>query len=148
MKKRCRLTRRPPFIAAQSREVDMATVKDIMIKKVTVVNEDESLKVVCKALVSQKLSGLPVVDKKGGLVGFISERDIIAAVGSEDFVNMKVSDVMTHKVFSIEEDTPIEKISQAFTDRPYRYIPVTKDGKLVGVVSRKDVINKLLGQYY
>lgn len=126
----------------------MATVSEIMVKKVITINESESIKGVCKMLVSQKLSGVPVVDAKDNLVGFISERDIIAAVGSKGFEGMKVSDVMTRKVLSIEENTPMEQVSQLFTDKPFRYIPVTKSGKLVGIVSRKDVIGRLLGQYY
>lgn len=126
----------------------MATVKEIMVKKVVTVNEKESLKAVCKILVSRKLSGIPVIDAKDNLVGFISERDIIQAVGSKDFQDKRVSDVMTCKVLSIDEHTPLEQISQLFTDKPFRYIPVTKNGKLVGIVSRKDVINRLLGQYY
>jgi len=126
----------------------MATVKDVMITKVVTVNEAESLKKVCGILVSKKLSGVPVVDAKDNLVGFISERDIIQAVGSKDFQKDIVSNVMTSKVVSIEENAPIDQISQLFTNKPFRYIPVTKDGKLTGLVSRKDVINKLLGQYY
>ena len=126
----------------------MATVKEVMVKKVITVSQHESLSKVCRLLVSQKLSGVPVIDEEKNLVGFISERDIIAAVGSKNFQNKKVSDVMTRKVLSIDENTPMDHISQAFTDKPFRYIPVTKGGKLVGIVSRKDVINRLLGQYY
>ncbi|MDB4349709.1 CBS domain-containing protein [Omnitrophica bacterium] len=126
----------------------MATVKDIMVKKVVTVSEDESLEGVCKLLVTRRLSGVPVVDKKNNLAGFISERDIIAAVGTGDFADKRVSDVMTRKVVSVEEDKPIEQVSQIFTDKPIRHIPVTKSSRLVGIVSRKDIINKLLGQYY
>lgn len=126
----------------------MTAVKEIMMKKVATVNNDISLEKVCKFLVSKKLSGAPVVDKNGNLSGFISERDIIQAVGSKNFQRKKARDVMTRKVVSIEDSTPLDQISQIFTDKPFRYIPVTKKGKLVGVVSRKDVINRLLGQYY
>ncbi len=126
----------------------MTTVKEVMVKKVITVKGGESLKNVCKTLVTQKLSGVPVVDANAKLIGFISERDIIMAVGSNDFQDKKVSDVMTRKVVSIEENIPVDQISQVFTNKPFRYIPVTKSGKLVGIVSRKDVINKLLGQYY
>jgi CBS domain-containing protein len=126
----------------------MATVRSIMIKQVVAVKENESLENVCKILVSKKLSGVPVVDKNKNLAGFISERDIIVAVGRGNFTNKKVSDVMTSRVFSIEENEPIEQVSQIFTDKPFRYVPVKRGNKLVGIVSRKDVINKLMGQYY
>lgn len=126
----------------------MTAVREIMVKKVVTVNAGESLEGVCKLLVSKKLSGVPVVNADAKLVGFISERDIIAAIGSGSFKGKKVSDVMTRNVLSIDEEDPADKISQLFTDKPFRYIPVTKNDKLVGIVSRKDVINKLLGQYY
>ncbi|MEE8359893.1 MAG: CBS domain-containing protein [Candidatus Omnitrophota bacterium] len=126
----------------------MGTVRDIMKKEVITVKEKDSLEALCKLLVSKKLSGVPVIGDKENLVGFISERDIITAVGKGNFKNKKVSDVMTRKVFSVDHDRPIEQVSQIFTDKPLRYVPVTKGDKLVGIVSRKDVINKLLGQYY
>ena len=126
----------------------MSTVKEIMVKKAITAKEDTPLGRVCRTLVSKKLSGLPVVDPKDNLVGFISERDIIQAICTKDFQRKKVSDVMTRKVISVEENTPIDQLSRLFTDKPFRYIPATKSGRLVGVVSRKDVINRLLGQYY
>lgn len=126
----------------------MGTVRDIMKKEVVTVKEKDSLETLCKLLVSKKLSGVPVIGDKEKLVGFISERDIIMAVGKGNFTDKKVSDVMTRKVFSVEDDRPIEQVSQIFTDKPLRYVPVTKGDKLVGIISRKDVINKLLGQYY
>lgn len=126
----------------------MATVKDIMVKQVVTIREDKSLKDISKLLMSKKLSGIPVVNKKDDLAGFISERDIIKAVGEGSFSNKKVSAVMTKRVFTVEEGKPAEQVSQIFTDKPFRYIPVMKGNKLVGIVSRKDVITKLLGKYY
>ena len=126
----------------------MGTVRDIMTKDVATVGAAESIQSACKLLVNKKLSGVPVVDAKKNLVGFISERDIITAVGAGGLAGMKVSDVMTKKVFSVEDHSPMEYVSQIFTDKPFRYVPVTKGDKLVGIVSRRDVISKLLGQYY
>ena len=72
----------------------MTAVREIMVKKVVTVNAGESLEGVCKLLVSKKLSGVPVVNADAKLVGFISERDIIAAIGSGSFKGKKVSDVV------------------------------------------------------
>ncbi|MFH1752715.1 MAG: CBS domain-containing protein, partial [Candidatus Omnitrophota bacterium] len=130
------------------RRLAMGTVRDIMMKDVATVSKGESLQNVCKLLTSKRLSGVPVVDAKRNLAGFISERDIITAFGEGKFAKKKVSDVMTRKVFSIEDDRPIDQVSQIFTDKPFRYVPVTKGDKLVGIVSRRDIISKLLGQYY
>ncbi len=126
----------------------MATAKEIMDKKVITVNESDSLQDASKVLVKKRLSGIPVVNKKGSLIGFISERDIIAAVSSNNFQKMKVSDAMVCKVTSVEENTPLEHISHLFTNKPVRRIPVTRKGRLIGIVSREDIINRLLGHYY
>jgi len=124
------------------------TIKHIMEKKVATINENESIEKVCRILVSKKLSGIPVVGKHDQLTGFISERDIIKAVGDGRCSEKMVSDVMRRDVFAMEEDSPAEQVAKVFTDKPYRYIPVIKKGRLVGIVSRRDMINKLMGQYY
>lgn len=119
-----------------------------MTKNVVTLLQDMSVQDVCSALIKHRLSGLPVIDKGKNLVGFISERDIIASVGLKDFLNKKAKGVMTKKVLSVEEDVSAEEVSKIFTEKPFRYVPVTRGNKVVGVVSRKDIINRLLGQYY
>lgn len=122
--------------------------KDIMEKKTASVRHDATLKEVSELLIKNRLSGIPVVNNKGSLIGFISERDIIEAISQGNFENKKTKDIMTKNVISINEDTSIEEVSRIFSKYPYRYIPVCKNKNIVGVISRKDVIEKLLGQYY
>lgn len=129
----------------------MANIKDLMGKKIISADPSMSLQEISKILISNKLSGLPVVEKsKKKLVGFISERDIIIALsrGLVADKKVKVKDVMNKKVVSVEEKDLLEKASEIFTENPYRYLPVTKNKKLVGIISRKDVINKLMHHYY
>ena len=129
----------------------MTAIKDIMNKSVSAVKPDTPLRKAAQVLVKKKISGLPVQDAKGRLVGFVSERDIITCVAKEGLKRCSVKivkDVMTKRVVSVEENSAAEKLSKIFTDTPFRYLPVTKNKKIVGIVSRKDVIHKLLGQYY
>lgn len=126
----------------------MLKAKDIMTKKVITVKKDTEIKEICEILIRYKLSGVPVVDKSKNLSGFISERDIVANVSLKDFLKKKAEDLMTKNVISVSYDAPTEEISRIFTERPYRYLPVTKQNKVVGIISRKDVIDRLLGQYY
>jgi CBS domain-containing protein len=126
----------------------MKKVKEIMEKDVVLASPDMSLQDISKILVDNKLSGVPVVDDKKSLVGFVSERDIIASIGSGDFMGKRVGDIMTQEVVSAEEDATMESMAQIFTENPYRYLPIVKNKKIVGIVSRKDVIDRLLGQYY
>lgn len=126
----------------------MLKAKDIMTKDVATVSEDTDIQKICAILMKNKVSGLPVVTSGKKLVGFVSERDIIASISKYGFPKKKAKNVMTRKVMSVKEDAAVERISKVFAEQPYKYIPVTRKGAVVGIISRKDVISKLLGQYY
>ena len=126
----------------------MLKVKDVMDKQVMTVLPEMSIKEICRLLIKNKLSGVPVTDKKGKLVGFVSERDIIAGVYQKDFPKKKVKDIMKTKVCFVRADMRTEEVARVFTGRPFRYLPVIRADRVIGIVSRKEVIERLLGQYY
>ena len=126
----------------------MLRAKDIMTKNVLSVRKDTNVVDVCKLLIKHRLSGLPVLDRKGRLVGFISQRDIIAKVALRDFLKKKAKDLMVKQVLYVFQDTLCDQISRIFTEKPYHYLPVIKAKKVIGIISRKDVIGRLLRQYY
>ena len=126
----------------------MLKAKDIMMKRFVVVSDITEVQKVCKALMKNQLSGLPVVNAAKKLIGFISERDIIASACNCEIIKKKAKDIMVKNVISVKEDDSVQLVSKIFTEKPYRYIPVTKGGYLIGLVSRKQVINKLISQYY
>ncbi len=126
----------------------MLKAKDIMNKRFNTISEDTDVKKICALLTKYQVSGLPVVDDKGALRGFVSERDIIASVPKPHFLKKTAKDIMTRKVITVTEDAYAEKVSKIFTDKPYRIIPVVRKGVIAGVISRKEVIHRLLGQYY
>ena len=126
----------------------MLKAKDIMSRDVETISEDTDIQKTCNMLMRNKVSGLPVVNSSKKLVGFISERDIILSISKYGFPKKKAKDIMTKKVISVSEDTLVEQISKIFTERPFRYIPVTKKGIIAGIISRKQLISRLLRQYY
>ena len=126
----------------------MLKAKNIMNRDFETVSLNTDVQKICEVLIKRRVSGLPVVKDRKKLIGFVSERDIIASTSGRDFLRKKAKDIMTRKVVSVREDAPMEQISKIFTERPFRYIPVTKRGTVIGVISRKQVINRLLGQYY
>lgn len=126
----------------------MTAIKDIMNKEVVTIKQSATMQEVSRMLIKNRLSGIPVVDEKKSLVGFVSERDIIKALSTGVSLDTKAKDVMVKNVVSVKESDSIEQVSQVFTVHPFRYIPVTKRRKIMGIISRKDVIEKLLGQYY
>lgn len=129
----------------------MSMVKTIMKKDFVKVSADISLEELSRILIKNTISGAPVVNRKTGvLIGFVSERDIIKALANDMICNkvVIVSQVMNKNVVYVSEDTSVEKLSNIFAEHPFRYIPVVKNKKIIGIVSRKEIINKLMGYYY
>jgi len=111
--------------------------KDIMTKDVIAVSPAASVKELAKTLVRQQISGAPVMNKKGQIVGIVSEADIVANKGKQ------VKDIMSKKVSSIAEDTPVEEIAALMTAHKISRLPVMRGQKLVGLVSRADIVGAI-----
>lgn len=97
----------------------------------------------------------PVVDKNGKLIGLVSHTDLLyASPSSVTSLNMwevtyllsqiKVKDVMTKKVHSIPEDTPIEEAARVMVDNKIGALPVTRDDKVVGIITESDLFKVFL----
>jgi len=136
-------------------------VKDIMTKDVITVSEDDSLHFVGKTLKEKRISGIPVVNSFGQVVGIITLTDVWRIISSiykwstidrtkdikdlnqmflEETKKHKVSDYMTKNVFVLSEYDKIEDIMQIMFNNNVHTLPVVKDGKLVGVIGRRDLI--------
>lgn len=135
-------------VSEVNQEGEMLKAKDIMKKDFETISEDTDVQKICGILIKNKVSGLPVVKEGKKLVGFVSERDIITSISKFGFPKKKAKDIMTKKVVLVNENESVERISKIFTEKPFRYIPVIKKRNVVGIISRKEVINRLLGQYY
>ena len=108
--------------------------KDIMTRDVITVSAATSVKALAKILVQNQISGAPVVDKKGKILGVVSDADIVAKKGKE------VKAIMSKKVIAVAEDTPVEDIAALMTTHKIQRVPVMRGEKLVGVVSRSDIV--------
>src|SRR5271168_4508213 len=139
---------------------------DVMVRDVVTVHPDTDVAEAIKLLAEHDLSALPVVDPAGNLVGVLSEADLIhrVEIGTEkrrpwwqeavtgastlaaDFAKShgkKVGEVMTSVVISVSEDTPLSEIAALFERKGIKRVPVVRDGKLVGIVSRSNLIQVL-----
>ena len=108
--------------------------KDIMTKKVITVGPLTSVKDLAKTLTKNKISGMPVADKSGKLMGIVSRTDVLAKGGA------KVKEIMSKEVVSVTEDTPGEEIANLLTTYKINRVPVMKGKKLTGIVSRADIV--------
>ncbi len=111
---------------------------DIMTHKVCTTRPETSVQELAQLLSSQRISGAPVVDDKGQIVGIVTEADIIGKVDRE---GLRVADIMCRELITVEEETPVGEIASLLTERRIKRVPVVQKGKLVGIVSRADIVN-------
>ncbi len=111
--------------------------KDIMTKDVITVSQTVTVKNLAKMLMQNQISGAPVADKKGKILGMVSETDIVAKKGKQ------VKDIMSKNVVGVTDDTPVEKIASVMTAHRINRLPVMRGQKLVGIVSRADIVGAI-----
>ncbi len=111
--------------------------KDIMTKDVITVSPTATVKNLAKILTKNQISGAPVTDKKGKILGVVSEADIVAKRGKQ------VKDIMSKNVLGVTDDTPVEKIANVMTTHKINRLPVMRGEKLVGIVSRADIVGAI-----
>jgi len=90
-------------------------------------------------------SGMPVTERNGTIIGLVTEFDIIRAVQAGKPVATTVAEViMTRDVVTVDVETPLEEVVDVLEKERFLRVPVTEDGRLVGVVSRTDVLRWLI----
>lgn len=145
------------------------TAADIMTTKLVVLNPHDRVPKVAATLRDHHISAAPVVDAQGKLLGLVSEGDLIRNLGNEhakrrawwleilaegedlagDFLdylkeeNRTAADIMKREVVTVAEDAPIAEIVDLFAKHGIKRVPVLRDGQLVGIVARADIIRTL-----
>lgn len=124
----------------------MLKAKDIMTKKVITISQDATLADVGELLGAKGISGMPVVNADEKVIGIITEKDLLnfAFKYSCSFQNTTVKEAMTENIVSFTSDTDIDKISLCFSENNFRRVPIIDEGKLVGIISRGDIIRSLI----
>ncbi len=139
---------------------------DIMTTQVLTTHSDATIAEAIRLMLQHRISGLPVVDKSGSLVGMVTEGDFLrrTEVGTErhrprwlqfvlgphrladEYVHThgrKVGDVMTKEVVSAEPDMPVDEIVRLMERRRIKRVPIVRGGKLLGIVSRANLLHAL-----
>jgi CBS domain-containing protein len=139
---------------------------DVMTWGVISVEADAPVMQAAQLMLQNRISGLPVVDAKGSLIGIVTEGDFLrrGELGTQrrrprwlefligpgrlaaEYVHAcgrKVNEIMTPDPYTITEDTPLEEIVQLMEKRRIKRVPVVDDGKLIGMVSRANLLHAL-----
>jgi len=148
----------------------MLRVKDIMTREVKTVSPETEIAQAAKLLLSERINGIPVVNKTGELVGILCQSDLIDQQKSIPIPSLftlldgyipltllsrldkevkkiaatKVDDAMTPDPITVNSDTDIETVAALMLEKNYHTLPVIDGGKLVGIVGKEDVLRTLL----
>jgi CBS domain-containing protein len=144
--------------------------REIMSREVITVSPEEKVDKAALILLENKISGLPVVDANNHVVGIITEKDLIVRASElkvpfyvtlfdsiiflenpirfnndiKKYIASQVKDAMTRKVFVVEEDTPVSEIVEIMQKRAINRVPVVRNDKLVGIITRNDILKSLV----
>jgi CBS domain-containing protein len=140
---------------------------DIMTRTVVTVTPETDLPTVAQLLLEHDISAMPVIGDQRRLVGIISEGDLLGRPSEKSLRgswlrlfggdagtleelatarHLKVADVMTRRVVSVTDQTPIDVVASLMHRKKLKRVPVLHDGELVGIVSRIDVLGGLVGR--
>ena len=140
--------------------------RDVMVRAVVTTSPDSTVEELARLMINLRISGVPVMDRDGRLVGIVTEGDLLRRVEtgterhrprwSEPFSSnsllaaeyikshaKRVADIMTREVFSVEELATLGEIADLLETKHIKRVPVVHDGKIVGIVSRADLLKVL-----
>jgi CBS domain-containing protein len=141
-------------------------VTDFMTRQVITVAPDDTILQAAKLMLRHRVSGLPVINSACHVIGIVSEHDLLRRHGNDDgteglhwlqvmieqaarpgavheFHDRKVVDVMTPNVVSVSEMSSLDHASRLIGDLNIKRLPVVRDGKLVGIIARADLVRAL-----
>lgn len=119
--------------------------KDLMTREVICVKKDTSTFEVMELMVKNNIAGVPVVKDDMTLVGIITEKDLLKLFYEcERLENNEACDLMTEDVVYFDEGKTLLDICDCLIENDFRRIPVTSNGKVVGIISRPDIIQHIL----
>jgi CBS domain-containing protein len=127
-------------------KLDSVQVRNYMTSNLVTLRPDMEVMAAINALVKNRISGAPVVDAEGRLVGMLSEMDClnVGLIAAEDTcVAGPVSQFMKANVVTVSPDDSLTQIANMFLSKPFRRFPVVENGSLIGQISRWDVLRAI-----
>jgi CBS domain-containing protein len=122
----------------------MIRAKNVMSRKITTVTEGVNIKHVMRLLAENKITGVPVVSEDMHLLGIITEKDILKALlYGKDVKSKTAGELMTTHLVTFEEDEDLMTVFKTLVEGSFRRVPILSNGRLTGIISRRDIINFL-----
>ena len=119
----------------------MFHAKDIMTKEVSTVRQDAKITDVIRLLAQKRITGVPVVSDDMRLLGVVTEKDILRTLRYDQNIKGKsAADLMTSEIISFDENDSLMEVFESLVENEFRRVPILSGGILVGIVSRRDII--------
>ncbi len=123
----------------------MLRAKDIMNKDVITIRKHTPIYQSLEIMVKHRITGIPVVEDDMSLEGIISEKDVLHFFHKQEELEEKtVNDFMTQPAISFDENESMLDVCNLLAKQIFRRIPITSEGKLVGIISRRDIIEHII----
>lgn len=121
----------------------MMTASEIMTDCLTTIHPEASCEEAIETLLTQEISGLPVTNEDGHLIGIITEFALLGTVYDQQLKTQTVAQHMTRELITVDADDPICRVADLCIVHRVRRLPVMKNGRLVGLIARRDVLRAL-----
>ena len=119
--------------------------RDLMETRIVAVTRQYSARDLSILMQSGTFSGVPVIDPGNHLVGMVTEFDVLKAIlAGKDLLALQAQDIMTPDPVTVEETARAEDIIQRMVEHQIIRIPVIREGRLIGIISRTDLLNHLI----
>jgi CBS domain-containing protein len=137
----------PRPLTDEERRAYMKNLKacDVMVRPVVSAKKSASARDVALQLLNGLYSGMPVTDGEGRVVGIITELDLLNAVmHGKELVKTTAEEIMTRDPTTVDLDTPLDEVVSIMKEQGIIRLPITAEGRLVGVIARCDVLKSLI----
>jgi CBS domain-containing protein len=134
----------PPAMPPTSSVVDGPTAGDVMTLGLLTVSPHTSVLEAMSLIVAHEITGFPVVDNNQNLIGIVSEKDLLTLFRDPHVRSRQVADIMSYDVTAAVTSTSMLDVCECLANSGFRRVPVVERGKLVGIISRSDLITFIL----
>ncbi len=132
--------RRTEFLT-EKREFHKLTAAVLMEQNVVTCRPSDTGDHIASLLTTYNFGSLPVVKNTGTLVGLVSEFDLLKVImDGHELEMVQAEEIMSRDVRTIEEDTPVDEVIRLLEDEHLIHVPVVREGKLVGILARRDIL--------
>jgi predicted transcriptional regulator len=123
------------------------TVGQVMNRPVLATTANASVRAIASQLVAAGISGMPVAQRDGTVIGVITEYDVVdAVVAGQRLECLQAGDIMSHQPITLDVAADLSEAMRLFKEKHIVRVPITEDGKLVGILSRTDALRGILDE--